>query len=57
MEVDSYLERAQAILEPGTGLWFLASTEVQNWLTGKSKLLWVNGIPGYVSLFEFYSEG
>ena len=54
--MDSYLERAQASLEPGTGLWFLASTEVQDWLMGRSQKLWVNGIPGYVWPFEFYHE-
>lgn len=38
--------RASALQFPGTGTWLLESEELQSWLRGDLKFLWMSGIPG-----------
>ncbi|KAL2165986.1 hypothetical protein VTG60DRAFT_3476 [Thermothelomyces hinnuleus] len=39
-------ERSRKVYEPGTGEWLFRSPEWEEWLNGKSRCLWVHGIPG-----------
>ncbi|KAF2006078.1 hypothetical protein P154DRAFT_482839, partial [Amniculicola lignicola CBS 123094] len=38
--------RSQRLYEPGTGAWMLRSSEWPLWIEGKTRCLWVHGIPG-----------
>ncbi|KAH6650508.1 hypothetical protein F5144DRAFT_481517 [Chaetomium tenue] len=39
-------QRSNDTYEPGTGEWLFRSPEWESWLEGKTRCLWVHGIPG-----------
>ncbi|KAF5228361.1 hypothetical protein FAUST_11138 [Fusarium austroamericanum] len=40
------LDQSIQLREPTTGIWLMATIELQSWLTNSGSLLWFNGIPG-----------
>ena len=58
-DTENHFDNIDRNREDGTGEWFLRSLQVSNWLSRVGRLLWVKGIPGWVSIKHIYmdSEG